>query len=158
MMHLLRTPFSVDTYVVEHRARSVLCLPLITQGKLVGILYLENNLAPHVFTADRITVLKVLASQAAISLEISRLYSDLQERETKIRRLVDANVIGINVTDIKGQMIEGQKIEGHVIEANDAFLEMVGHAREDLISGRLRWTDLDSCRNGTTTPFVPSRT
>src|SRR4029077_10236131 len=98
----------------------------------VGILYLENNLAPHILTADRITVLKVLASQAAISLEISRLYNDLQERETKIRRLVDANVIGITITDIKGQMIE----------ANDAFLEMVGHVREDLTSGRLRWTDL----------------
>ena len=132
-----QTPFSADPYVGEHRARSILCLPLITQGKLVGILYLENNLTPHVFTADRVTVLKVLASQAAISLEISRLYSDLQERETKIRRLVDANVIGITVTDIKGQMIEGQ-----MIEANDAFLEMLGHAREDLISGRLRWTDL----------------
>ncbi|HEV2879084.1 MAG TPA: GAF domain-containing protein, partial [Candidatus Eremiobacteraceae bacterium] len=127
-----QTPFSADPYVAEHRARSILCLPLITQGHLVGILYLENNLTPHVFTADRVIVLKVLASQAAISLEISRLYSDLQERETKIRRLVDANVIGITVTDIKGQMIE----------ANDAFLEMVGHAREDLISRRLRWTDL----------------
>ena len=132
-----QTPFSADPYVAEHRARSILCLPLITQGKLVGILYLENNLTPHVFTADRVTVLKVLASQAAISLEISRLYGDLQERETKIRRLVDANVIGITVTDIKGQMIEGQ-----MIEANDAFLEMVGHTREDLISRRLRWTDL----------------
>src|SRR4029077_1854694 len=127
-----QSPFSADPYVAEHRARSILCLPLITQGKLVGILYLENNLTRHVFTADRVTVLKVLASQAAISLEISRLYSDLQERETKIRRLVDANVIGITVTDIKGQMIE----------ANDAFLEMVGQAREDLISRRLRWTDL----------------
>ena len=161
MMHLLRTPFSTDPYVAEHRVRSILCLPLITQGKLVGILYLENNLTPHAFTADRVTVLKVLASQAAISLEISRLYSDLQERETKIRRLVDANVIGITVTDI-GQMIGGQ-----MIEANDAFLEMVGHAREDLISGRLRWTDLtppewhdhtlraiaDLTRTGTVQPY-----
>jgi PAS domain S-box-containing protein len=127
-----QTPFSADPYVAEQRARSILCLPLITQGKLVGILYLENNLTPHVFTADRVTILKVLASKAAISLEISRLYNDLQERETKIRRLVDANVIGITVTDIEGRMIED----------NDAFLEMVGHAREDLISGRLRWTDL----------------
>ena len=127
-----QTPFSADPYVAEHRARSSLCLPLITQGKLVGILYLENNLTPHVFTADRVTVLKVLASQAAISLEISRLYSDLQEREMKVRRLVDANVIGITVTDFKGQMIG----------ANDAFLEMVRYAREDLISARLQWTDL----------------
>jgi len=44
------------------------------QAKLIGILYLENNLTPHVFTPDRVTVLKVLASPAAISLESTRLY------------------------------------------------------------------------------------
>ena len=50
MMHLHRRhAFSADPYVADRRARSILCLPLITQGKLVGILYLENNLAPHVF-------------------------------------------------------------------------------------------------------------
>jgi hypothetical protein len=59
--------FSADPYVVQHRARSILCLPLINQAKLIGVLYLENNLTPHVFTTDRITVLKVLASQAAVS-------------------------------------------------------------------------------------------
>ena len=67
-----QNPFSADPYIVQRRARSILCLPLINQGKFVGILYFENNLAPQVFTPDRLTVLKVLASQAAISLENTR--------------------------------------------------------------------------------------
>jgi len=73
--------FGADTYLSEHQARSVLCLPLATQGKFVGLLYLENNLAPRVFTPSRIAILKVLASQAAISLENACLYSDLQRSE-----------------------------------------------------------------------------
>ena len=57
-----------DPYLLRGRVRSVLSLPLINQGKLTAILYLENNLAPNVFTPDRVALLKVLASQAAISL------------------------------------------------------------------------------------------
>ena len=72
-----RTPFSADSYIRQHHARSILCLPLINQAKLIGVLYLENNLTPHVFTPARIAVLKLLASQAAISLENTRLYRDL---------------------------------------------------------------------------------
>jgi PAS domain S-box-containing protein len=78
-------PFSADPYIVEHRARSVFCLPLINQGKLIGILYLENNLMPRVFTPERITVLKVLASQAAISLENTRLYREQKRAEAAVR-------------------------------------------------------------------------
>src|SRR5262249_13308758 len=72
-----QNPFSADPYIVGRRTRSILCLPLINQGKLIGILYLENNLTPRIFTPERVTVLKVLASQAAISLENARLYLDL---------------------------------------------------------------------------------
>jgi PAS domain S-box-containing protein len=124
--------FSTDPYVVQSRARSILCLPLICQDKLIGILYLENNLAPNVFTPDRVTLLEVLASQAAISLENSRLYHDLADREGKIRRLVDANIIGIMVADV----------EGRIFEANDAFLRIVGFSRDDFVSGDARWTEL----------------
>ncbi|MGA2344332.1 MAG: GAF domain-containing protein, partial [Steroidobacteraceae bacterium] len=74
-------PFSVDEYVREKHARSVLCLPLVKQGKLVGALYLENNLAPRVFTSAKLTVLKLLASQAAISLENVQLYDELRRSE-----------------------------------------------------------------------------
>jgi PAS domain S-box-containing protein len=127
-----QSPFSADPYIVQGRGRSILCLPLINQGKLIGLLYLENNLAPRVFTPERVTVLKVLASQAAISLENTRLYGDLADREAKIRRLVDANIIGIFVGDL----------EGRVVEANDAFLRIIGYEREDLVSGRVRRNDL----------------
>ena len=127
-----QNPFSADPYIVERRARSILCLPLINQGKLIGVLYLENNLTPRAFTPERITVLKVLASQAAISLENTRLYRDLEDREAKIRRLVDANIIGIFVADL----------EGRILEANDTFLRIVGYDREDLALGRVHRTEL----------------
>ena len=84
-----QNPFPADEYICQKRARSVLCLPLVKQAKLIGVLYLENNLASHVFTSARISVLELLASQAAISLENARLYNDLREREARIRRLVE---------------------------------------------------------------------
>jgi len=127
-----QNPFSGDTYIAQHDARSMLCLPLINQAKLIGVLYLENNLTPHVFTPSRIAVLKLLASQAAISLENTRLYRDLEEREAKIRRLVEANIIGIFMWNL----------EGEIFEANDAFLHMLEYSRRDLLLGRLRWKDL----------------
>ena len=68
-------PFSADAYFRPKRVRSVLCLPLLKQAELIGLLYLENNLASHVFTPARIAVLELLASQAAISLENARLYT-----------------------------------------------------------------------------------
>jgi PAS domain S-box-containing protein len=73
--------FSADPYLVRRRARSILCVPLINQGNLVGVLYLENNLAPRVFGPARIAVLKLLASQAAMSLEKTRLYQELQRSQ-----------------------------------------------------------------------------
>jgi PAS domain S-box-containing protein len=129
---LAQNPFSADEYICQKHARSVLCLPLVKQAKLIGVLYLENKLASHVFTPARISVLELLASQAAISLENARLYNDLQEREARIRRLVDSNIIGIVIWDFQGR----------IIEANEAFLDIVGYDREDLVSGRLRWTEL----------------
>ncbi len=127
-----RNPFSTDEYIRRQRARSVLCLPLVKQGTLLALLYLENDLAPNVFTPGRIAVLKVLASGAAMSLENSRLYRELQEREAKIRRLVDSNIIGVVIATR----------EGAIIEANGAFLDMIGYSRDDLVAGRLRWAEL----------------
>ena len=129
---LARNPFPTDEYICQKHARSVLCVPLVKQSKLIGVLYLENNLASHVFTPTRISVLELLAAQAAISLENARLYNDLQEREARIRRLVDSNIIGILIWDFQGR----------IIEANQAFLDMVGYTREDIVSGQLRWTEL----------------
>ena len=124
--------YSADKYFQEQRLRSVLCLPLRKQNVLVALLYLENKLEPNIFTSCRIAVLKVLASEAAISLENSRLYRELQEREARIRRLVDANIIGVLISNSRGQ----------IIESNDAFLKMVGYSREELLSGRMCWRDM----------------
>jgi PAS domain S-box-containing protein len=127
-----QNPFSADPYIHRRQARSILGLPLITEAKLNGVLYLENNLAARAFASGRIAVLKLLVSQAAIALENTRLYLELAEREAKIRRLVDANIIGIFIS----------RRSGEITEANDAFLTMVGYGREDLTAGNMRWTDL----------------
>lgn len=75
------TEFGADSYLRRRRPRSVLCMPLIKQTELIGVLYLENKLAPRVFTSDRVALLKLVASQAAISLENARLYDELRRSE-----------------------------------------------------------------------------
>ena len=81
--------FSNDEYLRQRRSRSVLCLPLEKQTKLIGILYLENNLAPRVFTPKRLAMLELLASQAAISLDHARLYSELSRANARLEREVN---------------------------------------------------------------------
>jgi PAS domain S-box-containing protein len=79
--------YSKDEYVRQKRSKSVLCLPIVKQAKLIGALYLENDLTPCAFTPERVTVLQLLASQAAISLENATLYSDLQLQAGLLQRL-----------------------------------------------------------------------
>jgi PAS domain S-box-containing protein len=127
-----RNEFSDDAYFGRCQARSVACMPLVHQGKLFALLYLENSLVSHVFTASRVAVLKLLASQAATSIEISHLYRDLAEREARIRRLLDANIIGVFIWDMQGP----------IYEANDTFLRMIGYSRADLAAGRVKCTQI----------------
>jgi PAS domain S-box-containing protein len=124
--------FSADDYLRDRRSKSILCLPLLKQGELAGVLLLENALTSHAFTPARIALLELLAAQAAISLENTRLYSDLQEREAKVRRLVDSNIIGICIFDA----------DRRILEANDAFLGIVGYGRDDVITDRLSFVGL----------------
>ena len=128
----VQSSFAEDLYIRERQARSILCLPLINQGKLNGVLYLENHLARSVFAPARTAVVKLLASQAATSLENTGLYRNLEQREAKIRVLFDANIIGIFVGNV----------EGEIFEANDAFLDLLGYDPEDLASGRLHRNNL----------------
>ena len=113
---LAKNPFSADEYIHQKHARSVLCLPLVKQSKLIGVLYLENNLASQVFTPARISVLELLASQAAISLENARLYNDLREREARIRGLVDFehhrhHDLGLSGPDPRSQQCPSRHVE-----------------------------------------------
>jgi PAS domain S-box-containing protein len=125
-------PFSTDAYLNRQRPKSLLCLPLLRQTRLIGLLYLENNLITHAFPPGRLALLDLLASQAAISLENARLYTDLQEREARIRRLVESNIIGIFFWNL----------DGSISEANQAFLQISGYSRHDLLAGAVTWTEI----------------
>ena len=80
--------YTRDPYIIATQPKSILSTPLLNQGKLIGILYLENNLTTGAFTSDRLQILNLLSSQAAISIENARLYRDLAEYnrtlETKV--------------------------------------------------------------------------
>ena len=67
-----------DTYVLRQQPKSILCIPILHQGKLVAILYLENQITAGAFTSDRIELLNFLCAQTAISLENARLYRQAQ--------------------------------------------------------------------------------
>jgi PAS domain S-box-containing protein len=110
-------------YVQRRRPRSILCLPMMKQGELTGLLYFENTLATHAFTPDRVAVLELLAAQAAISLENTLLYSDLQQAEEKYRLLMEQAHDAILALDRTGV----------IIEANRAAEAMLGRPRDTLI-------------------------
>jgi predicted ATPase/serine phosphatase RsbU (regulator of sigma subunit)/tRNA A-37 threonylcarbamoyl transferase component Bud32 len=84
--------FTVDPYILQTQARSILCSPILNQGNLMGILYLENSLATDTFTPERLTVLNVLSAQAAISLENASFYRTLEQKvEDRTAQLAQAN-------------------------------------------------------------------
>jgi PAS domain S-box-containing protein len=115
-------PFAADPYMLQHQARSVLCLLLITQAKLTGLLYLENNLTPGVFARSRIAVLKLLASQAAIALENARLYADLRLSEERWRNLFESVPVGVALTGP----------DGRYASVNQTFQRMTGYSEAEL--------------------------
>ena len=119
---LAQDPFSTDDYIREKRARSVLCLPLVKQTKLIGVLYLENNLASHVFTPARISILELVASQAAISLENARLYGELTVSEDRWRKLFESVPVGV--------VLVGS--DRRYVAANPAFQKMTGYSEAEL--------------------------
>ena len=78
--------FAVDPYIQQHQPQSILCLPLLDRGQLIGLLYLENNQCTGVFTGERLEVLNLLCSQAAISLENARLYRQYQNYARRLEQ------------------------------------------------------------------------
>ncbi|MEG4943151.1 ATP-binding sensor histidine kinase [Microcoleus sp. F4-D5] len=80
--------FTRDPYIAATQPKSILCTPLLHQGKLTGIFYLENNLTEGAFTTDRLELLKLLSAQIAISLENAQLYNNLQEFNQNLEQLV----------------------------------------------------------------------
>ncbi|WP_264197137.1 ATP-binding protein, partial [Microseira wollei] len=86
VLHAAReqSSFTVDPYLMSQRPQSLMCSPLLNQGKLLGIVYLENNLATGAFSRDRVELLNLICSQAAISLQNARLYQQLEDYSHKL--------------------------------------------------------------------------
>jgi class 3 adenylate cyclase len=93
--------FTQLLYIINQRPKSVLCAPLINQGQLTGILYLENNLTTGAFTPKRLEVLNLLSSQIAISIENARLYTSITRfLPSEFLSLLDKkNIIDVQLGD-----------------------------------------------------------
>ena len=132
----VENPFSRDPYISHDHPRSILCLPLVNEAKLTGLLYLENRATSRVFTPSRIAVLKLLASQAAISLENARLHTALMNENRDRQQAEDAlraseerwRSLFENVP--VGVMLLGPG--NRYVAANRAFQAMVGFSEAEL--------------------------
>ena len=127
-----------------------LLVPFYVGGRAVGTIWAIMHSDRHKFDTEDERLMKTLGQFASLAYQTLESIEDLKLQigarekaeaevrklasglEAKIRRLVNANIIGICVWNL----------EGEIIEANEAFLHMVGYSREYLLSGRLRWTDL----------------
>jgi PAS domain S-box-containing protein len=128
--------FSSDEYLLNNRPLSVMCLPLLHQAKLIGMLYLENSLIKGAFTTGRIAVLEVLAAQAAVSLENAALYLErsrteaaLRESEQKYRTIFENS--GTAIIYIEDDMT--------ISMCNKEFEKLSGYTRTEL-EGKMKWT------------------
>jgi PAS domain S-box-containing protein len=128
--------FSQDEYIRRKHPRSVFCLPLIKQGKLVGVLYLENNLAPGVFTSKQLAILELIASEAAISLEQARLYAELSQENRERRKAEEALRASEErwrkLFENSSAGIALMTLDGRLFAANLAFQKMLGYTEQEL--------------------------
>jgi PAS domain S-box-containing protein len=120
--------FTRDPYILEKRPKSILCIPLLNQGKLTGLLYLENNLTTNAFTPERLEVIRMLSAQAAISIDNARLYSDLGRNEEKYRTLFEDSRDAIFV----------MTIDAIIVDVNQATLDLFGYTRDKMLTLTLK--------------------
>ncbi|MBD2158896.1 AAA family ATPase [Leptolyngbya sp. FACHB-16] len=115
--------FTLDPYIRAHQPQSILCAPLLTQGKLSGIVYLENNLSAGAFSNDRIKILQFLSGQAAIAIANAKLYAEVKERENRLTQFIDAMPIGVTVHDSTGRITYANRATRHLTDKADLLTE-----------------------------------
>ncbi|MEG3940908.1 ATP-binding sensor histidine kinase [Microcoleus sp. S36b_A3] len=107
--------FTHAPYIIAFQPKSILCTPLIHQGKLSGILYLENNLTTGAFTPERLEILQLLSSQISISIENAQLYTNLQQFNQNLEKLVQQRTSELSQTleDLRSaqkKLVESEKM------------------------------------------------
>ncbi|MDY7020693.1 MAG: ATP-binding protein, partial [Cyanobacteriota bacterium] len=130
--------FIADSYFIKHHPKSLLCTPILNQGKLISILYLENNLTVNAFTPERIEVLNLLTAQAAISIENSRLYQNLEVQVQQRTQHLEQTLEQLQQTQTQLIQTEkmsslGQIVAGIAHEVNNPITFISGniyHTRE----------------------------
>jgi PAS domain S-box-containing protein len=116
--------FGADPYIRRHRSRSVFALPLVHKDELTGVLYLENELAAGAFTADRVEMMRLFSSQAAVFIQNALLYRQLAQSEKKYRSIFENAAEGLFRAEE----------DGRIIDINPAFFRMLGcRSREDCL-------------------------
>ncbi len=131
--------FTQDPHIVDEGVRSVICVPLLNQGRISGILYLENNLVRNAFSAERLELLELLSTQMALSLDNALLYQNaqreiedrrraeeaLRESETRFRTIYESLYNAIILLDVA---------KGTITDVNNACCAMYGYTREELLN------------------------
>lgn len=102
-----------DQYIIQKKPKSIMCMPVLSKGNLLGILYLENNLLEGAFNNERIQILKIISSQLAISLENATLYANLERSEKQIRHHHDQleKLVEERTSKLREEIMERKKAE-----------------------------------------------
>jgi len=124
--------FFADPYVVKNKPRSILCMPIVRKKATKGVLYLENNLTSDVFTRERIEILNIILSQAAISLDNAQLYENLK-KEVVVRKQAEERLLHLaTALEHAAEGILITEIDGTITHANPACEKIFGYTREEL--------------------------
>ncbi|HEY9874687.1 MAG TPA: AAA family ATPase [Candidatus Obscuribacterales bacterium] len=120
--------FNTDPYITQHQLKSILCTPILNQGKLIAILYLENNLIAGAFTPKRVQVLQMLSGQAAIALENARLYANLASAKQQVEEY--SHTLEAKVEE---RTLELQEKNVH-LQAAEAIAQSANRAKSDFLA------------------------
>jgi predicted ATPase/GAF domain-containing protein len=124
--------FCDEPYVRQHRPKSVLCTPILYQGKLVGLVYLENNRVSHVFTEARLEVVNLLAGQAAISIANARFHTlELEAQQAKINPHFLFNALS-SIANLA--VSDGNKAETAIVKLASLYRYILTNSVEELVA------------------------